>query len=322
MIVCTSCGGQNPADAAFCGDCGAFLEWVGTNEEAAEEAAAPAPVDQEAVVNVPEAVLPGEAAHRRTRKAAPLVLPPAAGELACPHCGAGNQPGRRFCRACGAALAAAPPPARKERWWRRLLRRRKSYTAGTRRRIRRRVRVPRSLVALAVVAALGLLAAGPGRGVIDWTQQEVRDRLSPPAPVTPAGWQASSAVPDGDPDNLSDRVTNQFWAPEGDPAGAWAEAELPRPVRLLSLVITAGQSTEAELFQQQARPHELAVTAIAEDGTTVTAELVVRDQPGPQRFPIEADQVVRVRLEIRSAHGMEPDRFMAIGEIELFARDP
>jgi hypothetical protein len=361
MIVCASCGGQNDDGAAFCGDCGAFLEWVGAPEDdAAADATAAAP-DEPAALETPEpepvelpaepptataepataaagaatladgsrvpaAVRPGEAVRRRPRR--PPVAPPrppAAGEVACPSCGTGNDRARRFCGSCGAALAAAP--RERQGWWRRWKARRarrRTYEAGTRRRVRQPRRIPRKLVALGVVGALAAVAAGPGRDLITSTaarvQQEVRDQLAKPAPVTPTGWEASSALPEHGPDQLSTRVADQFWAPEGDPAGSWVEAELPRPVRLLHVVVHAGQSTDPELFQQQARPHEVAVTAISEDESMVTAELVVRDQPGPQEFVIVADQVVRVRFEFRSAHGLEPDRFMAVGEIEFFAR--
>jgi hypothetical protein len=324
MIVCASCGGQNPADAAFCGSCGAFLEWTGTAEETQ---AAPEPVTVSATETpaVPDVVQPGEEVRRRPRRLATPPRPPAAGEVACPSCGAGNGRERRFCRACGGPLAAAAPV--RESWWRRLRRRlsrRRTHQAGTRRRVRQRRRMPRRLIALAVVAALGLLAAGPGRPQIqryvDQIRRQVQDEVADPAPITPSGWEASSARPDAGPELLSDRVTNQFWAPEGDPVGAWAEATLPRPIRLLRIVITGGQSTEPEQFQEQARPHELTLTATAEDGTATTVDLVVRDQPGPQPFPLTADDVVTVRLEIESAHGMERGRYLAIGEIELFGR--
>jgi hypothetical protein len=316
MIVCASCGGQNPADAAFCGSCGAFLEWTGTNEEKE-----PVAVTATETPAVPEVVQPGEEVRRRPRRIATPPRPPAAGEVACSSCGAGNGRERRFCRACGAPLTAAAPV--KESWWRRLVRRlsgRRSYEAGTRRRVRRKTRWPRRLLVLAVVAAIGLLAAGPGRPYIERIRTDVLDELTDPAPITPSGWEASSARADAGPELLSDRVTNQFWAPRGDPVGAWAEATLPRPIRLLRIVVTGGQSTEPELFQQQARPHELTLIATAEDGTATTVDLVVRDQPGPQPFPVAVDDVVTVRLEIGSAHGMERGRYLAIGEIELFGR--
>jgi hypothetical protein len=289
MIVCTGCGAQNPDGATFCGDCGAFLEWTGEADHTGQGTET-----EPAAARVPAAVLPAEAQPRRVRRAPPPVPPPVKQW----------QP-------------TSPAPTR-ESWWRRFRRRRKGYAAGTRRRLRRPLRVLRWLLAILVVAGVGLVATGPGRDAIDRAQQAVRDRLTDPAPITPAGWEASSAIPGNGPELLSDRVTNQFWAPDGDPAGAWAEAELPRPVRLRHLVVTPGQSTEPEPFQQQGRPHELTAIATAEDGTTTEVALVVRDQPGPQQFTIEADGVVRVRLEVVSAHGMAPDRLMAIGEVALF----
>lgn len=40
MIVCTECGTRNAPGTQFCGECGSFLEWEGTDQQAA----APAPV--------------------------------------------------------------------------------------------------------------------------------------------------------------------------------------------------------------------------------------------------------------------------------------
>ena len=52
MIVCGTCGHRNEATDAFCGNCGAFLEWVGKRDEAVpaepgptEAPAEPAPQD-------------------------------------------------------------------------------------------------------------------------------------------------------------------------------------------------------------------------------------------------------------------------------------
>jgi zinc-ribbon domain len=296
MIVCTGCGVQNADGATFCAECGAFLEWTGEAETEAAPVSA-ATEDRPVATKVPAAVLPAEAQRRRVRTAPPPVPQPVN------------------------AWSATLPAPKKQSWWRRLFRRRRKggYAAGTRRRLRRPGRILKGLLALAVIAGIGMVATGPGRDLIGQAQQAIRDRLTDPAPVTPAAWEASSAMPDSGPELLSDRVTNQFWAPEGDPAGAWAEAELPEPIRLRHLVVTPGVSTEPAEFQEQGRPHELLVTTTAEDGTTTSTELVVLDQPGPQQFTLEADGVVRVRLEVVSTHGMADGRFMAISEVALFS---
>jgi hypothetical protein len=62
------------------------------------------------------------------------------------------------------------------------------------------------------------------------------------------------------------------------------------------------------------------VTMIGNDGRVTPARLVLRDRAGPQKFAVRADQIVTVRLTFRSAHGMARGRFMAVGELEFFAR--
>jgi len=334
--ICANCGDHNPPDAAFCGQCGTFLEWSEATETPAEPDPAPvASVDHGvggADAGVSRRTLhdepgeeglrrPGEEIRRR-RAAAPQAAtrPVQPGDLICPACSNGNEPARRFCRACGAALRAGPAPPPRERWWRRLLRRRQ-YAAGERRRTRRRVRIPmRGPIVLAILAALGIYAAGPARPQITKAQVALQDRFGTHAPITPKTWKASSSRPGAGPERLSDRAANQFWAPNSAPAGAWVEADLPRAVRLLDVVVTGGRSSDAQQFQAQGRPYEVDVTLSTQDGRSITARVVMQDKAGEQKFSVKADRVVKVRLTFRSAHGMAPGRYLAVAEVEFFAR--
>jgi hypothetical protein len=152
MTVCGACGSAEPGGGAFCGACGAFLEFVGVpaarSPEQAEVEAAPAPVPAAAGTAGAAtagagtagagigAVLPGEEAERRAARRA--VEPAAPGQVVCPSCRYGNAAARAFCRRCGTVLEAADP-AVEQGWWRRLLeavrdrwRRRRSRDAGER----------------------------------------------------------------------------------------------------------------------------------------------------------------------------------------------
>ena len=110
-MICAKCGASNAAGDAFCGSCGAFLEF------AAEAATAPAPeVVAPAPRPAPEAAQ--VAVSPAPLQAAPPVAPspfPTAGPTGptgptCPACGRANPVGRTFCISCGERLAAAGLP--------------------------------------------------------------------------------------------------------------------------------------------------------------------------------------------------------------------
>jgi hypothetical protein len=79
MMVCTQCGFQNETEDAFCGSCGAFLEWSGEKVEtdapapvaaASPTVEAPAPPAEPPTPEVdPEPAV-------ETTAAAPLLFPP------------------------------------------------------------------------------------------------------------------------------------------------------------------------------------------------------------------------------------------------------
>ncbi len=127
-MICAKCGTQNAAGDAFCGSCGAFLEF------AAEEAGAPATgvadpgVGASATTSGPpsDASAPAAAVAPQhvpmAAPPAPPVPPPsvpqpsgmpaaapafAASGPTCPVCGRANPAGRTFCISCGERLPAA-----------------------------------------------------------------------------------------------------------------------------------------------------------------------------------------------------------------------
>ena len=120
--------------------------------------------------------------------------------------------------------------------------------------------------------------------------------------------------------NIADGATNRFWAPAGDGLDSWVQVRYADPVRVLDIVVTAGVSTEQELFLTVRRPAELAVTATRADGSTVESTLVLKDQPGEQHFSFEAADVVSLRLIVRSVYGPASRPGAAIGEVEFFGR--
>jgi len=135
-MICAKCGTPNAAGDAFCGSCGAFLEFAaeetGAHEVAAAEREA-APVAPEPVAPAPVAPSPAPPSPAPPTSAAPTpaptpptsapptpaplqtAVPPAPSLLAttgptCPVCRRANPAGRTFCISCGERLPAAGRP--------------------------------------------------------------------------------------------------------------------------------------------------------------------------------------------------------------------
>jgi hypothetical protein len=330
MIVCRKCDQHNPDGAAFCGNCGAFLEWDG--EPAAEQVAQPMPPTAEltprsaeqAAQLTPEPVRPDAVASRPHVVVAGEPASPAPDDRICTHCGAGNKASQRFCRSCGRPLAEpAPPPPVRRSWWRSLIAwvtRRRVYAAGARRPVAAPVRWRRPVLFLAVLLTLALLLMLPNQGLIAQITTAVQDRISPHVPVTPVAARASSSAADTRPERLTDGASNRYWAPAGPAVGAWVEVDFAQPVRLLDVVVTAGASTDKQRFLAEGRPHELDVVVTTTSGHHSSAAITLRDEPGAQRFTLKVSDAARVRFTIRSTYGLPPGHVCAIAELEFFAR--
>src|SRR5664280_705146 len=139
-MICAKCGTKNAAGDAFCGSCGAFLEFAA--EEAGTVGTQPAEAPLGASTPVASTLVPAPpsgAVATPTLPAIPVPAPAvgappasspaatagAAGDVAptagasslapsgptCPSCGRANPAGRTFCISCGERLPAAGRPA-------------------------------------------------------------------------------------------------------------------------------------------------------------------------------------------------------------------
>ncbi|GAA4922134.1 hypothetical protein LX16_4833 [Stackebrandtia albiflava] len=331
-MLCERCGTRANADEQFCGDCGEYLDWDAARADepappepseppAAEEAADPEQPGPVAVQPAP--VKPGEAVNRPTSPAPAASRPEETG-ASCRSCGTGNATHRRYCRRCGTELTAPAEPERTT-WWGRLLawwRARRTHPAGHRRRLtpRRWGRVV--VVTLLIAAVVGVIAAFPGRPVVDWAVNSVMDRFSDRAPVVPVEVTASSVVGGFGADDAFDGVSNEYWAPDpaSDGVGEWIEARFAEPVRLVDVLVSSGASRVQEDFLGQARPAGLEITFTDVEGETTVAEVSLQDSAEPQKFGFGVSDVVSVRFTITSMYGHEPGRHVAVGEVEFFTR--
>src|SRR5262249_3889869 len=101
------------------------------------------------------------------------------------------------------------------------------------------------------------------------------------------------------------------------------DATFAQPIDLLDLVITPGAGVAQDVFTQQGRPESLEVTLTRADGTATTKTINLNDSPGAETFAVRGNDVVSIRLTIKSAFqaqgsntGTEP----AIAEIKFFAK--
>ncbi|MFG2147092.1 NADase-type glycan-binding domain-containing protein [Streptomyces sp. NPDC048696] len=263
---------------------------------AAEQPAQPAPV------------LPAKPVAAR-----PTVRPVTATEeeagLPCGACGTLNQPERRFCRRCAAPLHPAAPTAPLP-WWRTVWPFRRRVRAGSGRGVR-------LLVALAAVVALAVavfLLLPAGRALFE----DTKDKLGGTKAITPANITASAELPGHPATNTTDGLRNRYWgAPK---PGATVTYTFDKPFRLVDLIITNGASVSPEQYAQEARALQMDMTATSANGTTHRKTLSLSDKPGPQTLVTGFDDVVTVRLELRSVTGLTPGRHIALAEVEFFQR--
>jgi hypothetical protein len=275
----------------------------------------------------PAPVQPGQRAVHRVRPQQAVVEEPpvAPGQIACPACGVGNDPTRRFCRRCGTSLATATVV--RLSWWRRLLNwlrgRRRGHDVGYRPRGRRQGGGRIWPVLVFLLAAVLAVAAIPNlRGYVGRGIGAVRDRINGIAQVDPVRATASSGskYPAA---NIKDGANNIFWAPDKpapDAVNEWVALDLAKPVRLEYLVFTTGVSTSRQEFLSQARPENVELTLTSTGGQTRTVAVRLQDKTGEQKVALTGDGVTKIQVTIKSAYGAQPGRLVAIAELEVFVR--
>ena len=195
--VCAECGEPATRDTEFCVQCGAFLDWSGSEQKAVEvertepvvttatggpagsgvtaAAAVPPPRDPEPARRTAGARVAGGLSEPAARPADPparqAIVQPAAVEPSpsgCRRCGTDNPPELRFCRKCG--LEFSPPrqatawdaqPRPRMPWWRRIFggNRTPSERAALRA-YRRSLPMRYRLIRVGVAVVVALLVAG------------------------------------------------------------------------------------------------------------------------------------------------------------------
>lgn len=271
----------------------------------------------------PAAVKPGARATPSRRKTLPHdEYRPRPGETVCGRCGAGNASERMFCRRCGNELADAPVMAPLP-WWRRVFRReRKVVVAGTRPSLRRRSKLPRRLLVVALLVGLIVVATRFGAPLLGGAVDAVRDRISGTTRMEPTTLTASSAAPGHEAARARDGDAETYWAPatRGDGKGEFIEATFERPFRLVAIQIFNGASRNDSKYLSTGRPAEVRFTITRSNGSVELREVTLRDDPRQQDYLMGINDVVIVKMTIQSTFGSSPTKRVALGEIAFFTR--
>ncbi|MEV5570182.1 hypothetical protein AB0L06_09035 [Spirillospora sp. NPDC052269] len=266
-------------------------------------------------------VLPGvpEQARPQVRQAEEMAV---VGGVICPWCDTANPRERHFCRKCAMSLVSADPSGPRTRsWWRRIIRpdNREAPWAGERPRLRRGLN---RALALTIAAALGLTAVGVGAAYADDAVNGVYDHFAKRVPVSVSDSKASHSDPNHGPRMAFDGLADTWWGDGygGNGAGQYLESTFGQPTDLLNVIITPGVSKQPDQYARQGRPQILAALITTSDGKTVTKSLRLDDAAGPQKLPLRAHKVTKIRLTIEAAYGAGPNVQVGISEIEFFGR--
>jgi hypothetical protein len=242
----------------------------------------------------------------------PVVEP---GQVACQNCGWGNDPGRHFCRHCGATLQRTPPRPQPAELTRVVPRQ-----GGGDRALRL---VLAALGAAVVLGAAALLAlslhrgaggtSGGGKsGATGVTRAGGRLAAVPPDAVRVA---ASSQSGEHVATNLVDGDPGTFWSRRVADRIATLTFTFDRPRRLARISIAAGASGDE--FPLRHRPKVIRLQF--SDGAAKSVTLA--DEPGYQNVDLEPRTVDRVRiaiLEVYEATSGPNRRLTAISEVRFF----
>ncbi|WP_432060062.1 NADase-type glycan-binding domain-containing protein [Streptomyces sp. S1] len=265
----------------------------------------PVPEDRAAERAVAAPVLPArpEAARPAVRTAGAA---PVQGGTPCPACSLANAPGRHFCRFCATPMV----PER--------LSTAEGPYAGRRPGLTRdRSRwIVRALIAVGVVAVvIGGVFGGPPAA------RAVQDHFATRVPVHPVSWTASHSAPKQDPKLAGDGYANTWWGTgyAGDSAGQYLEAAFAEPTDLLSLLITPGSSKNTTQADGQATPRTFDLVVKDASGEIRVSHHRINDG-GTQRVDLRVRDALSVRLVLRTAWRADPQKQVAVAELEFFGR--
>ncbi len=297
----------------------------------------------------PEAVKPTAVKARpapRAKAAPGRVVNP--GDLVCGQCGEGNDPGRKFCRRCGASLQRASVFALPwyQRWWRRLTTR-KTRAAGDRPRNRRRAiggsgpgwLTSGFLKVLGVAIVLGVLLTimGPWRDNLrhdvshDYHRifNDVHPKYNPVHPFAATATSAARLHPAA---NAIDGAVNTSWqtntAPKAKP-GSKAKTSTDGVGQSLSIRLAAagnldeigflnGDQDTSSSYLTQPRPKKVHVTAVG--AHPYSKDLTLKDSATFQTFTIKATDASSLTITIDSVYPSDQGTDAAIAEVELFVK--
>ncbi|MHB8891196.1 MAG: zinc ribbon domain-containing protein [Candidatus Limnocylindrales bacterium] len=267
------------------------------------------------------------------------------GDRICGSCGEANDPGRKFCRRCGASLVEARVVALKPLpWWKRIFRRgpkaSRQYAAGQRigsmsagsssaggkgfgGLLRNALKIKNLIgIVLGLAMAVGVVGyigfpsfqgfvnqtiSGGIPGIIDDIRRIVAPSLVIERPVSVT---ASSEVADHPVRLVFDKGTNTDWqATDKAPS---ITATFKEKIDVGAVILYVG-STKA--FVDTRRPAELTFTF--PDGTSKA--ITLQDIPAAQKFDLSASNVDSVVITITATNGPESAP-VSISEIEFFKK--
>ncbi|MFJ9605797.1 NADase-type glycan-binding domain-containing protein [Kitasatospora sp. NPDC101176] len=282
------------------------------------------PAKDEPTEVVPQAAVrrpPVRAPHRTPRRRE-------VGDVLCPECGAGNDPGRKFCRSCGASLEAAEVVRRP--WWRRFVPRRRHLVlkAGARpgqpgvksarglppmSALAGPVRMVASVAALTVAVLYSVhppFRAGVWNQVAT-VQKTVNGLVNPKlSPVHPIRTVSNLALPDHPPEAATEGYSNTFWAFPTDGDRPVLTLEFQHPARLDGMLVYNGSTTE---FKDYSRVKEIEVSY--GNGKSEVVELA--DHPERQQIRLHSNGAVStITLTVRSYYDAPGKLQGALSELE------
>jgi ribosomal protein L40E len=250
------------------------------------------------------------------------------GDIVCRHCGAANDPARKFCRACGESLAPVAPPASVP-WYRRLLTRprtpalaagertpaaRTSARRGTGLRVGYVVRSAVGLLFL--LGVIGYVAVPPVRviliqslrGIVDQARRVVAPRYVIVRPTTET---PTSEQPGHEARKAFDQSPKTYWASE-DPRPLLT-LTFPESVKLGAVSVYSGANPG---FVDLRRPATLQL--VPDQGDAASIEL--QDIHTEQKifFDLAATKHLQVRIVATNGSSTAP---LALSELTFFAKE-